>query len=538
MPKLKIYRDSSSFRIVIFVFLRFIKKQSDMNIISKLFVVSVVMLSVCCELNGQTEKRLALVIGNATYEDAPLNNPEHDAIDISNKIKQLGFEVTVLTNSNMEDMEKAVSDISEKAKKYDVIFLYYSGHGLQVEGANYLVPIGAKLYSEADVRHKCVALNYILDKLDDSKCPMKIIVLDACRSNPFLRVWYKGNNGGGLSSVNPPKGTYITFATAPGAYALDGTGRNSPYAAAFLSTLDIPNLSLYDFFDKVNKEVLQSTNGSQDPWTNHSTLNGNFIFNNNSSSQQANQTTISTTTPTSDENKHKTCGTAKDYDGNTYTTIQIGTQCWMAENLRSTHYSNGKAVQAGGYSSYDNPIFYYPNDLDVKLRTRTYGLLYNWCAAIGDGESSNNNPSGVRGICPDGWHLPSYSEWCQLINYVKNQKMYNCGGDPENIAKSLASTQGWMEYSVNCSPGNCKSENNSTGFNALPAGFIDDLNRVMESFEYSVYYWTATSNTQNDPGYPRYAFAHVVEINAWSTNIIYKKVGKKDYAFSVRCVRD
>ena len=505
-----------------------------MNITSKLFAVLVVLLSVCCGLYGQTEKRLALIIGNATYEEAPLNNPVHDAVDISNKIKQLGFEVTLLTNSNMEDFEKAVSDISEKAKKYDVVFLYYSGHGLQIQGDNFLVPIGAKLYSEADVKHKCVALNYILDKLNDSKCPMKVIVLDACRSNPFLRAWYKGYNGGGLSAVNPPKGTYITFATAPGSYASDGSGRNSPYAAAFLSTLNIPNLSLYDFFDKVNNTVLQSTNGAQDPWTNHSTLNGNFIFNNSSLPQQANQ---AVNTIVSYENELKTCGTVKDYDGNTYRTIQIGSQCWMSENLRSTHYSNGKAVQAGGYSSYDNPIFYYPGNIDDKMRTRTYGLLYNWCAAIGEGESSNNNPSGVQGVCPDGWHLPSYSEWCQLINFVKNQRENNCGGNSNNIAKSLASKQGWMDYSVNCSPGNYMSENNSTGFDALPAGNIDFINRA-QGFEYSANYWTATSNTQNDPGRPRYAYAHFVEINASSPDVSYELAGNKQWGFSVRCIRD
>lgn len=503
-----------------------------MNVTSKLFAALVVFLSLCCNLYGQTEKRLALIIGNATYEDAPLNNPVHDAVDISNKIKQLGFEVTLLTNSNLENIEKTVSDISEKAKKFDVVFLYYSGHGLQVQGDNYLVPIDAKLSSEADVKHKCIALNYILDKLDDSKCPMKIIVLDACRSNPFLRAWYKGEKGGGLSAVNPPKGTYITFATAPGAYASDGSGRNSPYAEAFLSTLSIPNLSLYDFFDKVNNKVLQSTNGAQDPWTNHSTLNGNFIFNNSSSPQQANQTVNPTA---SDENGLKACGTVKDYDGNTYSTIQIGNQCWMAENLRVTHYSDGKSIQAGGYSSLDNQIFYYPKNYSTYIRP--YGLLYNWCAAIGDGESSNNNPSGVQGVCPNGWHLPSYSEWCQLINYVKSQNQYTCGGNSNNIAKSLASKQGWDDRTENCSPGKYKLDNNSTGFDALPAGDMDILNRT-GGFGYCVYYWSSTSNTQNDPGRPRYAYAHFVEITSSDPAVIYEKAAMKEWGMSVRCIRD
>lgn len=240
----------------------------------------------CCILSVHAEKRLALVIGNSEYgKQNYLENPVHDAEDIAAKLSYLGFDVIKLTDGILREMHETISDFGEKAKTYDVVLFYYSGHGLQTKGENYLMPIDAELRSEADVKYACLPLNLLLDKLEESGCPMKIVVLDACRNNPFSKRWYRGDRDQGLASVSPPKGTYITFSTAAGSVALDGTGRNSPYTTAFLETLDIPNLSLFDFFNEVGQKVLSQTNNEQDPWTNHNTMKGKFFFNLSSNSR-------------------------------------------------------------------------------------------------------------------------------------------------------------------------------------------------------------------------------------------------------------
>ncbi len=234
----------------------------------------------CCILNVHSEKRLALVIGNSEYgKQNYLENPVHDAEDVAAKLLYLGFEVTKLTDGTLRQMDESISDFGQRAKSYDVVLFYYSGHGLQSKGENYLMPIDAELGSEADVKYKCLPLNLLLDKLDESNCPMKIVVLDACRNNPFVKRWYRGGGAMGLASVSPPKGTYITFSTAAGSVALDGTGRHSPFTQAFLEVLEIPNLALFDFFNEVGQKVLDETNGEQDPWTNHNTMKGKFFFN-------------------------------------------------------------------------------------------------------------------------------------------------------------------------------------------------------------------------------------------------------------------
>ncbi len=247
----------------------------------KTFTILIIVVLAHITAFAQNERRLALVIGNAEYvgKGNTLRNPVNDANDVSTKLKTLGFDVTTVLNASMLEMDDAIDAFGRKAKDYDIVLFYYSGHGLQSKGDNYLVPVDAELRSEADVKYKCTAVNLLLDKLDESECPMKIVVLDACRNNPFAKSWHRGEFSRGLASVNPPKGTFITFSTASGSVALDGTGRNSPYTTAFLETLNTPNLSLFDFFNEVGKLVLKTTDAEQDPWTNHNTMTGSFFFN-------------------------------------------------------------------------------------------------------------------------------------------------------------------------------------------------------------------------------------------------------------------
>ena len=219
------------------------------------------------------------------------------------------------------------------------------------------------------------------------------------------------------------------------------------------------------------------------------------------------------------------CGTSKveDADGNRYATVVIGTQCWMKENLRTTKYANGTAIEVGTSTSTTIPYRYAPNGNESNVAT--YGYLYNWVAVMNGASSSDANPSGVQGICPTGWHVPSDEEWTQLTNYVSSQSQYVCGND-NTIAKALASTTGWNSSTATCAVGNIPDDNNKTGFSALPAGYYDGS---YYDFGYNANLWSATEISSTN-AYSRYLGYYKAGV--------YRNYDFKYYAFSVRCLRD
>ena len=166
--------------------------------------------------------------------------------------------------------------------------------------------------------------------------------------------------------------------------------------------------------------------------------------------------------------------TVTDYDGNEYSTVQIGSQCWMRQNLRTTHYANGTEIPLGNASSSYAAYRYYPNNDSSNVFE--YGFLYNRSAVVNGAFPDSVGVIDVQGVCPSGWHLPKKSEWNQLVNYTKSQSEYLCGNSTAKIAKALASTTGWVNYSDNCCVGDNPATNNATGFSALPAGarYTDD----------------------------------------------------------------
>lgn len=226
------------------------------------------------------QRKIALVMGNADYMDADkkLKNPVNDATDLAAKLERLGFTVIRSLDQTQQGMEKAINDFGVQIKNYDAALFYYAGHGMRSGGYNYLVPVDANLPAESYVKYNCINANMIFDIMEEAQCPMKIIILDACRNNPFARRWNRGVENEGLGVMAAPKGTFVAFSTAPGEVAKDGTGRNSPYTSAILQTLDVPNLALMDFFQEVLEKVYRSTDGTQSPWTSGSFL-GKFYFN-------------------------------------------------------------------------------------------------------------------------------------------------------------------------------------------------------------------------------------------------------------------
>lgn len=231
-------------------------------------------------LHAQNRKGLALVIGNSAYSEGALKNPVNDANDVSLKFRNLGFDVITKVDANLEQLGSSIDDFGAKAARYDVAIFYYSGHGIQYKGENYLIPVNARLRSEVDVRYYCENLNRVLAKLDESKCRLKILMLDACRNNPFERSWKRSSSATGLSSMDAPHGTIISYATAPGTTAADGAGnRNSPYTAAFIELLDKSDFSVLLLFNELNNIVRKNTGNIQNPWMSCSGIDGDFCFN-------------------------------------------------------------------------------------------------------------------------------------------------------------------------------------------------------------------------------------------------------------------
>ncbi len=218
-------------------------------------------------------KRLALVIGNGSYRDAPLKNPVNDARALSTKLRALGFEVMTGENLGQRDMTRLVARFGERLGGHDVGMFFFAGHGIQVRGKNYLIPVDAQIGSENSVRAEAVDVDAVLDQLSAS--PLNLVILDACRNNPFERRFR--SVGGGLAQMEAPKGTLIAYATAPGKVAQDGDGANSTYTTALLKVLAEPGLAVESVFKRVRSEVSRMTGDAQVPWE-ASSLTGDFYF--------------------------------------------------------------------------------------------------------------------------------------------------------------------------------------------------------------------------------------------------------------------
>ena len=217
--------------------------------------------------------------------------------------------------------------------------------------------------------------------------------------------------------------------------------------------------------------------------------------------------------------------TLTDIDGNVYNTVMIGTQCWMKENLRTTHFADETSIPTSIAGSGYAPCRYAPaNDSD---NVKTYGYLYNWHAVMHGATASYANPSGVQGVCPERWHVPSDSEWTKLTEYVSHVSSYLCdSSNSETIAKTLASRKGWEENFSLCAVGNDTASNNISGFSALPAGnYIGSYNL----FGYYAYFW---STSQGSSGY-----SYTREM-AYHKATVQRDDNLRSFGFSVRCVRD
>jgi hypothetical protein len=228
---------------------------------------------------NDTTKRTALVIGNSEYLNArKLSNPANDATDMAAVLADLGFEVIYGTNLSMKEMTDKVRVFGDTLKaKGGVGLFYYAGHGVQVGGRNYLVPIEANIPREDEIDFNAFNVDIVFRKMGTANNGLNIVILDACRNNPFARSWSRGDEEGGLAQVSAPTGTFIAYATSPDKTASDGNGRNGLYTAELLKILRQPNLKIEEAFKQVTLAVDRASSGRQIPWTS-SSLRGEFYF--------------------------------------------------------------------------------------------------------------------------------------------------------------------------------------------------------------------------------------------------------------------
>ena len=228
------------------------------------------------DLIKTSESRVALVIGNSHYQGfGDLINPANDARDMSSTLARLGFSVSLLIDAGQEDMETAIADFGRKLIEGGVGLFYYAGHGVQVDGRNFLIPTGAAIDNQKEVRYKAVDPGQVLDEMDNARSGLNIVLLDACRDNPLPRSTRSGLRG--LTRLDAAKGTFIAFATSPGSVAFDGDERNGVFTKHILQDIQIPGLTLEQVFKKVIQGVDQETNGQQTPWSS-SSFTGEFYF--------------------------------------------------------------------------------------------------------------------------------------------------------------------------------------------------------------------------------------------------------------------
>jgi len=226
-------------------------------------------------LPAAAEQRTALVIGNSTYTSAPLKNPVNDAAAIADMLRKLGFSVTLKKNAGLQEMDEAIREFGRQLKRVRGVGLfYYAGHGMQINGINYLVPVNARIERESDVRFQSINADMLLAEMENAENGLNIVLLDACRDNPFSRSFRNAARGLAIIS-DAPSGTFISYSTGANQVARDGDGTNSPYTRALLGNMDKPGLSINNVFMRVRSRFKQET--GQIPWE-LSSLEGDFFF--------------------------------------------------------------------------------------------------------------------------------------------------------------------------------------------------------------------------------------------------------------------
>ena len=219
---------------------------------------------------ARAQDKVALIVGNGTYQNVPvLPNPPHDAADVAAAFARLGFSVQVVTNASYEDMRRALLKFSGQARNAQMAVVFFAGHGMEMDGDNWLIPVDAELKTDLDVDQEAISLHSVMLMVSVAS-KLGLVVLDACRNNPFLgkmkRTIVTRSLSRGLSRIEPTNNVLVAYSAKDGTTAADGNGRNSPFTAAFLKYLEVPGLEVNFLFRDVRDDVIAATGGEQQPF--------------------------------------------------------------------------------------------------------------------------------------------------------------------------------------------------------------------------------------------------------------------------------
>ena len=251
------------------------------SVLQMAFAALVLLVLVIAGPASAEGRKVALVIGNSAYTSVPkLVNPANDAADIGAALTDLGFEVDIRLDMDLTEMLTALREFGAQARTSDFAIVYYAGHGIEIGGENYMIPVGAQLKADIDVSYEAVPLELAVASVEGART-LSLVIVDACRDNPFLatieRTSAKRSIGRGLALIEPEGNTLVAYSAREGTTAADGAGRNSPYADAILLHLGDPDLEIGMFFRRVRDQVLLATNGGQEPFL-YGSLSADPIF--------------------------------------------------------------------------------------------------------------------------------------------------------------------------------------------------------------------------------------------------------------------
>jgi uncharacterized caspase-like protein len=240
-----------------------------------LLIFSFLIISI--QTFSQNEKKhIALLIGNSSYSNSPIKSPANDAVLLAEELRKRGFEVMLCTNLDIREMKIKMEEFEIKLNQYKGIGLFfYSGYGIQLNGENYLIPLGARIDKQQDVEMEAISLQKLIENMQFANTSLNLVILDASRENPFSKLIKTKTSG--LAIIEPPTGTMIAYSTTPGNISVESNRDNSLYMRELVKALQIPNLKIEEVFKKVRKEVYQKTKGRQSTWENEC-LFGDFYF--------------------------------------------------------------------------------------------------------------------------------------------------------------------------------------------------------------------------------------------------------------------
>jgi uncharacterized protein (TIGR02145 family) len=469
-------------------------------------VILFLFLTPCLGFSQSNEpKRLALVIGIKNYAFIPpLQNTLNDARDMAATLKLKGFQVVELYDPQTKrQMQEAIISYFKllQDNPNGAGMLFYSGHGMQVDGSNYLIPVQANPQIKADLDDQCLNMDYVMRAIEQAGNPLNIFVLDACRNNPFRG--FDRSTEKGLSMVSSPKGSYIVFATKPGSVASDGTSGNGLFTSKLLKYMNAEGLNIEQVFKKVAADVATESNDAQRPWI-ASDYTGDFYFTpgNPQNPLIAEPAIIQTKTRINNTADESASFGYKDASG--VKGIVIDNQQWANKNLNVDHFSNGtKIMEAKTEAEWRNahnaglPAWcYFNND---PAHGEVYGKLYNWYAV-----------TDPRKLCPADWHIPTDDEWTKLADAIG-----------KGSAVKLKSTERWATG---------KNGSDAYEFTGLPAAsrtFKGEFSALDEQANW----WSSTEEGTN------IYWALYRNIN-YKASELFKAYTAKGSGFSVRCVKD